>query len=280
MQHYTSIDDLMSNWKMIHQRAGWPSFIIDGIVSKNIYHGLNLRICYILKECYLSDSEQQNDVRDSIEYRKNPESYPIGTHRWIKYITPNGLDFEYDLAENLKKEPNWYMWHKVEKMTEYIWDGFAPNHNLSDMGLDRINQTDYKKSNGEEKTDYKYTQTISVVNIKKSNGKPKSDLADILYYAKEDKNLILNEISLINPNVIVMGGTMEICRAAGLIDNEQLKEIAQFESRCPFKKAYEYNGIIIIEAIHPAFPYLSYKKLESSMDILNQINEEYRHIFK
>jgi len=51
--------------------------------------------------------------------------------------------------------------------------------------------------------------SASVVNIKKSDGKSSSDTEDILEYAKKDKKLLEEQISLINPEIILCGNTSE-----------------------------------------------------------------------
>lgn len=47
----------------------------------------------------------------------------------------------------------------------------------------------------------------AVVNVKKSNGKNTSDMDDIVEYAKRDGDLLREQISNINPDIIVAGGT-------------------------------------------------------------------------
>jgi len=51
--------------------------------------------------------------------------------------------------------------------------------------------------------------SAAVVNIKKSNGTSSSDYDDILRYAREDADLLREQISLINPEIIVCGYTYD-----------------------------------------------------------------------
>lgn len=49
----------------------------------------------------------------------------------------------------------------------------------------------------------------AVVNIKKSSGKTSSDYEDVLKYAREDAELLKEQISLINPDIIICGSTFD-----------------------------------------------------------------------
>ena len=58
----------------------------------------------------------------------------------------------------------------------------------------------------------KIINQIAVVNIKKSNGNPKSDGNDLMRYVHEDKDELHQEISVINPDIIVCGGNFHLVR--------------------------------------------------------------------
>jgi hypothetical protein len=51
--------------------------------------------------------------------------------------------------------------------------------------------------------------SAAVVNIKKSRGKSSSDYDDVMKYAREDAELLREQISLINPEIIVCGYTYD-----------------------------------------------------------------------
>lgn len=50
---------------------------------------------------------------------------------------------------------------------------------------------------------------IAVVNIKKSNGEKRSDMKELLIYAKHDKEELRAQIEMIDPDIIVCGYTIE-----------------------------------------------------------------------
>jgi hypothetical protein len=55
----------------------------------------------------------------------------------------------------------------------------------------------------------KYLLSSAVVNIKKSGGETSSNHEDLLKYVREDGNLLKEQISLINPGIIICGYTFD-----------------------------------------------------------------------
>jgi hypothetical protein len=49
----------------------------------------------------------------------------------------------------------------------------------------------------------------AVVNVKKSKGKKSSNLLDILEYAKKDRDLIRQQVAVIEPDMVICGGISE-----------------------------------------------------------------------
>lgn len=60
-----------------------------------------------------------------------------------------------------------------------------------------------------DKNFYDYLDNIALVNVKKSNGKPKSDMKEIIDCSIKDKELLAEEIRLIDPDIIVCCYTFE-----------------------------------------------------------------------
>lgn len=241
-QKYETISELMKAWMDRHHKNGYKHFIYDGIVQEELFAGLPLRICYVLKECYLSESKKQDDVQDSIAYHNDPNNYKVGSHHWVKYINEDDGDYTYDLIKNIDNEPNWYMWHRVEHLTKILWEAYLSQEETDDI------QT------------RKYNNRISVVDLKKSNGKGESDYKDILKYVSEDLDLLLQEMEIINANVIFFGGTFEISKQAGLISEAELELLDTFDVSTGFRAAYAYKDKILIDAYHPTARGISYEK--------------------
>lgn len=65
---------------------------------------------------------------------------------------------------------------------------------------------------------------IAVINLKKSNGKSSSDMAEVNAYASADKKEILKEIELIDPKIIVCGGTFDSLRLDVMYPHIEKKE--------------------------------------------------------
>lgn len=247
---FENISELMNEWKDRHRQKKYSRFVYDGIVNEDIFSKLPLRICYVLKECYITESDdpnKQNDIRDSILYHKDPSNYKVGSHHWIKYINEEDGDYTYDLVKNIDLESNWYMWHRVEHLTNILWKAY----------LDQ-------RIKDEPKTK-KYNNRIAVIDLKKSKGNSKSDYHDILKYASEDQELLLQEMELINANVFFFGGTFEISKEAGLINKTELELLKEFDVRTGFRAAYVYRDAVLIDAYHPAYPGISYEKNDEVM---------------
>lgn len=227
---------LMNKWKCTHQENGYTHFIYDGVVDAERYLSSPLKVCFLLKECYLTETDVQNDVKDYENYLLSG-TYPEN-HHWIKHIRRDGDDYTYSLVNNLRDDAPWYMWNRVKVMADTIFHGAQ---------IEMENQSPL--------------HSIAVVDIKKSNGLPSSDFEDILRYAKEDRELIEQELLLLDSKVIVCGGTLDICLASGLIPRNELKEICAFAPRSGLRKAYQWESRIILDTWHPSarFNYESFK---------------------
>lgn len=106
---------------------------------------------------------------------------------------------------------------------------------------------DYDKCKCDSEECYKLLQSASVVNIKKSNGVECSDEKDLIIYIDTDSEFLLEELELINPNIIICGGTYkEFCRLNGVEPYTGMKKITDW--------IYIFNGKIIIDYIHPSAP--------------------------
>lgn len=88
-----------------------------------------------------------------------------------------------------------------------------------------------------------YLLSSAVVNIKKSNGRESSDYDDVLKYAKEDGNMLKEQITLINPDIILCGNTFDFFK-------EFWAEAIHPVSDTDF--IYKTKHCVVIDFWHPA----------------------------
>lgn len=92
---------------------------------------------------------------------------------------------------------------------------------------------------------------IAVMNIKKSGGKSSSDYDEILAYAKADEAELIREIEIIDPDIIVCGGTIE---ALDYLAGDTIKK-----ERCDnwfyYTNAFGGRERLVLDYYHPANRY-------------------------
>lgn len=83
---------------------------------------------------------------------------------------------------------------------------------------------------------------IATTNLKKTSGKGTSNYDEIVMYARRDKKLWIEEIKIIDPDIVICGGTFNI-----------IKDILEFEANeCDNGAQYGiYDGRVFIEMPHP-----------------------------
>lgn len=78
---------------------------------------------------------------------------------------------------------------------------------------------EFPKGNGT----YDWLKKVAIINLKKAPGKGNADIVEISEYAKTDASEIRREIALIDPDVIICGGTKDALYAAcGISDKMAL----------------------------------------------------------
>ena len=104
---------------------------------------------------------------------------------------------------------------------------------------------DFEKCKSDREECYELLQGTSVVNIKKSNGVSSTTKEDLKMYLDNDSKNILEELELINPNIIICGGTYEeYCRLNGIKPYSAMKKITDW--------TYFFQGKLIFDFTHPA----------------------------
>ena len=115
---------------------------------------------------------------------------------------------DWSLNDWLRKTgPSSSIWYRVVEWTYGILN--TTRESIPRYSPENIS---FNKSENEPN---EWLRQIAVVNIKKSGGRSSSDYGEIHAYAKHDKEEIIREIELLDPDIIVCGGTAaalnEIC---------------------------------------------------------------------
>ncbi len=83
----------------------------------------------------------------------------------------------------------------------------------------------------------------AVVNIKKSDGKSSSDMADIGAHANKHRALLWRQIELINPDIVICGGTWEVVSTLW------------GKPERVYDRVHRINGKVFVDCYHPANHY-------------------------
>lgn len=97
-----------------------------------------------------------------------------------------------DLREMLRKGPRYQMWHTVARWAAGILRGFPP--------FDEIDKYEVLVES---------IRSIATINLKKTSGEASADMSVINAFALMDRQLLLDQIQMINPDIIVAGGTFD-----------------------------------------------------------------------
>lgn len=116
----------------------------------------------------------------------------------ILFILKDTNDFvkehreEQDLRIHLKDGPAYQMWHAVARWAAGILKGFPPYEDID-------NSATLKDS----------LSRVAAINLKKVTGKSSADMTTINAYAHMDRDLLVEQIKMINPDIIVACGVFD-----------------------------------------------------------------------
>ena len=97
-----------------------------------------------------------------------------------------------DLREMLRNGPVYPMWHTVARWAAGILRGFPP--------FDEINKHEVFVES---------IRSIATINLKKISGQGYANMSIVNAFAFMDRHLLLDQIQMINPDIIVAGGTFD-----------------------------------------------------------------------
>ena len=150
----------------------------------------------------------------------------------ILFIMKDVNDFEGgDLPEWLKEGPR-YMWHTIARWSAGVLNEFPPYEKISDK---EILEESLKK--------------IAAINLKKASGKATVAPEVVNAYAHQDRELLLEQIDSIAPDLIISCGVMD--QLIWLLDlkvnpekpsNEPIKDTARKVCIVPFRHPARAGG--------------------------------------
>lgn len=127
----------------------------------------------------------------------NPDVWSSGQYKRILYVLKEaytGDDEGFDLAGWLSTSPDYRMWNRVARWT----------YGIQNTTASRIQKY---IANPEEEIYKQSFNQIAIMNLKKSSGESESVYEEIDAYAKADKEELIKEFELIDPDIVVCGST-------------------------------------------------------------------------
>ncbi len=200
----------------------------------------------MFKEIYIKESEQLlKKWKETPSHKKNVfisdgiiDLEKWGSHKKILLILKEayGSDEDWSLTETIKNEwkgPKYKVWWTVS-----YWLYLLNKTTKDFVPL-------FPKDN-EIKECVEFLLSSAILNIKKSNGKSSSENDDLKKYVTSDKDFILKQIELINPDIILCGNTGQF------LFPEIFSECNKIENTQWF---YRWKERMIIDYWHPANQY-------------------------
>ena len=105
-------------------------------------------------------------------------------------------------------------------------------------------------------------RSSALMNIKKSPGVSAADMDVIQKAAESDHEFILEEIDIIQPDIIVCCGTLNVCRLFLPFDS--------FKSKGPDERCYYYQDAIWIDYCHPSARFYRHDMMYYTLMVLYQ----------
>lgn len=155
----------------------------------------------------------------------------------LKEAYTNGGD-GFDLREELSDNAPYRCWWQA---SQWIYGILEMNKTQLIPKFPEI----LDRGNKEEANNY--IKKIAVVNLKKSNGKTLSNNQDLASYVDHDKDMLKQQIDLINPDIILCGNVFPFYKS--IYDSENIIEIPDTNAWC-----FIHKNRFVISAYHIANP--------------------------
>ena len=134
----------------------------------------------------------------------NTDLWKDSEHKKILYVLKEAHTGEnepaFDLAEWLRdKHPSSRIWNRIARWTYGIQNTSA--NSIARYILD-IDKDEGKRT--------QLFEQIAVINLKKSGGESRSVIEEVAAYARSDREEIIRELQLIDPDIVICGSTFRI----------------------------------------------------------------------
>ena len=189
----------------------------DGIVNEIEFEKSKLKIAYLLKEVNAPEMKENWDFISTLYKHANSE------------------------------EPLYKTWPNVCMWTAILMDECKFYQECIDTKNGKFNESKYRK----------YLNYIAVVNLKKTPGVGSSKYEQLTNAVLDYGELTKKELSIINPNLVICGGTFEFAKMIYKIGNDEIKRL---------QNGVEYfikDKTIFLEFIHPMWYQVNRKILFS-----------------
>ena len=209
------LEELQNSWRKeeLHKNE---VFNFDGIVDSEQWEEVeNKKILFLLKEAH----------HKNITCKEYSDKYKTT---------------DYCLTSDLRKNGPWKMWLKVAEWA----------YAINETNIEKIaNYSEFFKEYAGWEKQNEIIRQISVVNLKKSAGTPSSDNDNLATYLNKDKTKLFDQISIIDPQIIVCGSTFKFFKEIVGADSISERNDNWF---------YFWKDKIVIDFYHPAnqFPKL------------------------
>lgn len=201
-------------------------FIEDGIICPDEWFSAEKKVMFFLKEAYNGDSTSSIDI--NAKNSKNKNFGNVGNSSVTKWIYKHSLE---------KNHPIRSTWYRISEWTYGI------------LHTTIEERADYNsKENAMTKTERKWINQSSIVNIKKSDGKKRTNHTDLAHYSKHDAKFLRSQIELISPDVIICGNTGRYLNNVFVGENFN---IGNGNKDWVYKRQISGKGVIIIDYYHP-----------------------------
>lgn len=185
------------------------------------------------------------------EYPHDARFVRDGAVDWNVWVSRKSPKVLFLLKEAYTDEPNGFdlrdyvrQWRKWKG----TWQGAAiVTKAIHDAANGRIlfDKTSFEEERAE------LLQSIAIVNIKKAYGDSKSHYDDLLEYARRDAGRIIKEIEMLEPDVIVCGGTRWLLEEA-LRANDPECGHGRIESRAEGDPVCLWQRFLVLDSYHPS----------------------------
>lgn len=220
---YYKSEVLKNKWKDEFMASHDNCIVWDGIINYDEWFKNNLKIMFLLKEAFSKNNETEWNIAEAIN-------------------EDNGIFY-------VGNQANQAMQNRVAEWAYAVDEGINDNSITKEEALNKHREKPRKSM-----------LKAAWVNIKKIDGIQYSNSTDLTTFVKRNNKLLKEQIGLINPNIILCGGTFNLAKKE-LFENS-------FSKIKGTEYCYDWNGKLLIKFRHP-----SRAAVSTMFDINNDIQK-------